>query len=82
MDDMISRADAIRLIRNELDFLGSRDTNAAVMVLQKMPAASAAEWDLGEDGYYCSKCMADFPTNLNPTCYGINFCPNCGAKMK
>lgn len=40
MEDVISRADAIRLIKNELGFLGSRETEAAVNVLQKMPAAN------------------------------------------
>ena len=38
-DDLISRADAIRLLRYELEFLGSRDTNAAISVIEKMPAA-------------------------------------------
>ncbi len=38
-DDLISREAAMRLLRYELDFLGSRETNAAVEVIRKMPAA-------------------------------------------
>lgn len=42
-DDLISREAAMRLLRYELDFLGSRETNAAVEVIRKMPAARRKE---------------------------------------
>lgn len=83
MDDMISRADAIRLIRNELEFLGSRETNAAVLVLEKMPPAGRkAQWaEYVDGGYFCTACKWHVHTNTDPECYGLKFCPNCGAEI-
>ena len=40
MNDLISREKAIRLIRRELEFLGSRETAAAVSILERMPPAA------------------------------------------
>lgn len=83
MDDLISRADAIRLIRNELEFLGSRETNAAVLVLEKMPSAlKIAHWAQDDEGYHCTECNWEVHTAADPECYGLKCCPNCGSKMQ
>lgn len=83
MEDVISRADAIRLVKQELDFLGSRDINAAVLVLEKMPSANCkAEWEQLDDGYRCTGCGRKIESGDNPHRYGLHFCPQCGSEMQ
>lgn len=83
MEDVISRADAIRLIKNELGFLGSRETETAVMVLRTMPSANCkAEWEQDDDGYHCTGCGRKIESGDNPHRYGLHFCPQCGSEMQ
>lgn len=45
-------------------------------------AEPVAEWQLAEDGWYCSKCEMYPPFDCDPEEKGIPYCPWCGARMR
>ena len=79
MTDLISRAAAIDAVTRELDFLGSRETNAAVRVLERLPAVdTGAHWvrhETGLRGYY--ECSACGRTSRDAT----EYCGRCGVRL-
>lgn len=85
MDDLISRADAIRLMKNELYEHGDAAVDAAVLVLREMPSAqNRAEWKFLADSerYACTHCGKTLTLGVDPSCYGIRYCMQCGCLME
>ena len=55
-------------------------------VISNQPTADVApvvhgKWILAEDGWYCSACKLYPNFDYDPEEKGIQYCPNCGAKM-
>ena len=96
VEDLISRADAIRWVKTECNPYGkpTLDYDSCLKViehLKKMPSelqsaeAEQGEWvkDYEKNIYKCSVCGCE---EVVPTCMGEptiwKYCPNCGATMK
>lgn len=90
MSDLISRQDAIDVVRRGQEWFAPRETDAdcigfevcedIVKGLENLPSTDrTGHWYLKENIYgvaYCSLC--DYELRADNT----NFCPNCGARMK
>ena len=94
--DLISRADAIEAFETKITITGINDVykfgayiQSVMDKIKALPSAEAVqgEWIFRTDipigggresaGYVCSNCRKDY-FHVD----GMNFCPNCGARMK
>ena len=93
MDDLISREAVLKAV-NAYDYRGftvemvKTITDGCAIEIKKLPAVDAEPVRYGrwiKRGYVCGesewKCSACGETEWRGSTYGLNFCPNCGAKM-
>ena len=89
MSDLIRREDAIEELKEKVTFEFAEDEEWAITCLQNLPSADRpqGEWIITEqdNGHKwthrkCSECGKGIIEPLGVS--GMNFCPNCGARMK
>ena len=89
MSDLISRKDAIELMKNDMENNGlplddeyNIGIDHAMCLLACVPTAEPKVGRWIEDGVgdKCSECGMSFP-DLYPLYNSASYCPNCGAKM-
>ena len=81
MSDLISREQTYKILCEEYPLL---QKGYLRRVIDEVPSAERiGHWiELYENNYQCSECNAWWTCEDTPIASGMNFCPNCGAKME
>lgn len=76
----MTKDEVIKYGKEQLDVFGGKHAEFIKSVIKLLESGNVGEWlpDYEENCYYCSNCK-DYYTL---SCDELNYCPNCGAKMK
>lgn len=80
-EDCVKRIDAINGIANTHFAISSEDYNELIRMIMNLPSITpqpkVGKWDILGDIWECSRCKT-----MVMGYDGLNYCPNCGAKME
>ena len=81
MDDLISRAEAIDKLRNNIAYMQAFGCDRAITLIREVPSADVQPVRHGRWGKVneCSECGCQpwYERDI----HFLHYCPNCGARM-